>query len=595
MTRTAEIRVRAQDDARFALSLVSRDLADAMYVYDNTDSPIDLRMEDNPPGTPTFASVYYAKVDIVLPRMRGYCTATDALHDPLGVGYPREFPRHVPGSTLDEASPTCPYDFTALELRPIQPLAPDTKIVRYFIGLRDPSLPYANGYRNRLTGDTEDNMFILYRAEFSPFDNRLFPASMTDVNQRLSDSYFFYRSCWSGDPNPVNMDGDPFYKAWKKISRPVVTINDTDLVMIDDSVTPPEVTPTVRFMPTAIENDPMTPTYDSGDDPEHGDALPTVYKATYGHWVLPYKITVDPLAGKEVANASDRYYYEAMPGQGAVGSQEPPTDMCVYKITSSGSTFVFNITHYERTKADNIYNAGEIWPDADPANEVERAFTVDTMKGTANLAFPVVDQDLSDSLSGILGGNVAMSKSADTNAINATWTTSDPYRRLLFNQNNPPVDVERILEGSSVVPDSVRIIGPNVTVGYSTGYLRYSRLPFLLNDPGPNQYTVDLDYPVLDVTENVIPGTENTAAVYFNSLPTVVQESGSGPLPKDKQVYLYYEVQNNKKGDMLRASYTTKSLMTVIMGIRIYDTGTRKGRAELVQLTNKVRLRNVRT
>ena len=50
-------------------------------------------------------------------------------------------------------------------------------------------------------------------------------------------------------------------------------------------------------------------------------------------------------------------------------------------------------------------------------------------------------------------------------------------------------------------------------------------------------------------------------------------------------------MQNNLKGDLLHANYVTKELMTIIMGIRIYDSNS--GKVQAVQLTNKMRLKNI--
>jgi oxalate decarboxylase/phosphoglucose isomerase-like protein (cupin superfamily) len=87
---------------------------------------------------------------------------------------------------------------------------------------------------------------------------------------------------------------------------------------------------------------------------------------------------------------------------------------------------------------------------------------------------------------------------------------------------------------------------------------------------------------------------KGTAAVYFHSLPATESALGD-PLPegtlRDKKIYVYYEVQNNKQGDILKASYSTKSLITVNVGVRVYNITS--GKPASVQLTNKVRVKNV--
>lgn len=541
MTRQAEVMVRAQDDARQALSLLSRDLANAMYVYDNTRDAINFPVV-NRVGDPVVVPVMYAKVDMVLPRMRGYCP-----HDPS----------HTPGGVPrgDEAAPVCPVCARVLELKPVEPLAPDTKIVRYFVGLQDPTQPYANGFVNKLTTVSTDNTYVLYRAEFDVWSNRLFPEAMS-VSERLSDPNFFYRS-------ELNANGETYAQAWKSISRPIVSIANTDLIKLDfDADGSPLVTPTVRFTPTAIYNDPMVPTTDSDDNPEYADTPPTVYKASYGHWVLPYEVTIEP-------EDTPDFYFRTMPGLGGSQSPDPPTDMCVYRIAhsgSGGSKLIFNISHYERTRENSPLGVGEIVPKA--VDGPQRAFLVDTVRGTVDFAFPVCDSSASNE------NNMVLSRVLDSDGVN---TIIEGMRRVLVNDT-----VDRILNGSLLVPGSVRVIAPGAQPDESFGKpVLYTRVPFLLYDPGPNQFSVD---PYYDEQKGV-------ASVNFHTLQTVSGNPGI-PLPSGK-VMLYYEVQNNRKGDRIRASYCTKSLMTVIMGIRIYNPIG--GRPESVELTNKVKLRNVRT
>lgn len=536
LTRQAEVMIRAQDNARLALSLVSRDLANAMYVYDNTEAPMNFPVT-RADGTPVIVPVYYAKVDMVLPRMSGYCP-TDPAHTPGGL------PRG------EEAAPECPVCGAELELKPLEPLAPDTKIVRYFVGLLDPLIPYADPNTQRLVEAGGDNMYILYRAEFSPTDTKLFD-NVTDPMANINDPSFFY---------------GPHAAEWKRISRPVVTLQSVNLVRIEyDNNGEPLVTPSVRFMPTAIYNDPLVPTSDAGDDPEHGDTPPTKYKAAYGHWVLPYEVICEPDPGGP-------YFFMTRVGLGGNSDPDPYYDMCIYRTdrASGQQRFVFNISHYEHTRLAGVYalaqfGAGEILPASD--NNEQRSFIVDAVRGTVNCALPVVQQNLSTQLS------MAVSKSADTQQINDSITLY-PGRHLLINE-----PAEQIIRNSSVVPGSVKVIGPDARLGREPEPVLYTRIPFLLYEPQPNQYSVD---PYFDEQNGV-------AQLRFHTLHTASGNPGS-PLPPG-DVWVYYEVQNNKTNDAFRASYTTKSLMTIVMGIRVYGNS---GRAEVVELTNKVKLRNVR-
>lgn len=563
ITRQAEIIVRAQDSARFALAQISSDLADAMYVYDNTLDPVNFPIPDAG-GAPVVVRVIYAKVDLVLPKMRGFCPV-DASDTPGGAWRGDE-------AKPMEAAPMCPSCGVSLEMRPIQPLVQSDKIVRYFIGLKDPTRPYSNGFRQRLAEAGTDNMFILYRAEFHPSDDRLFPSGGTEDKNR-QDPNFFY------NPND-NGYGQTYAQAWREISRPVGAIEDVDLATIeyDTAGNPTSVTPTVKFTPTAIYNDPLTPTASSENNPDQGDAPPTVYKATYGHWVLPYKVVLEPAGGGGVT-------YETSPGLGS--TFDPPTDMCLYRVSLGAFTLVFNITHYERTKANSIYGVGEIWPLV--LNQRELAFTVDTVKGSVNFAFPNVDGNyciqLNDRIKSTfpnIDAKMPLSDVANTADIN-----TDPAGRLLINCAPSSGPDPRIFDNATIVPGSVKITAPDAArAGATPPQMTYTRTPFPIRDPQPNQFSADIAHN-RDAADNVLTGV---GAVYFCRSKPVNPTAGQLP-PSVNNVWVYYEVQNNRKGDVLRASYVTKSVMTIMVGIRIYDSTS--GRAQMAQFTNKVRLRNV--
>ena len=581
ITRQAEIIVRAQDNARFALTQISSDLANAMYVYDNTLDPVNFPVPDAGGGT-IVVPVIYAKVDLVLPKMRGFCPV-DASHTSGGQW------------RGDEAAPTCPYVYpdgrqcgVSLEMRPIQPLVQSDKIVRYFIGLKDPTRPYSNGFRQKLAEAGTDNMYILYRAEFHPSDPALFPELDENGNTRPEDQN-------RQDPNFFYNPG--YEQAWREISRPVGAIEDVDLATIeyDADGNPTSVTPTVKFTPTAIYNDPLTPTASSENNPDQGDAPPTVYKATYGHWVLPYKVVLEPEKG-----GGGSFTFETWPGLGDSNSQHPSTDMCVYRVDHLAGgdvyTFVFNITHYEKTK-DPIYGVGEIWPPA--LNQRRLAFTVDTVKGSVNFAFPNVDVARCTQLNTTIhttwpnvDAQMPLSDLASTGTTNPGDINADPAARLLINCAPSSGLDPRIFDNATVVPGSVKITAPDgVRGGDPPPQVTYTRTPFPIRDPQPNQFSVDLAHNLNAATPPTL--ALGVGAVYFcRSKP--VNPNAATPLPSGvNNVWVYYEVQNNRKGDVLRASYVTKSVMTIMLGIRIYDSTS--GKAQMAQFTNKVRLKNVGT
>lgn len=572
ITRSAEIMIRAQDNARFALAHVGEDLSNAMYVFDNTHNYTIFPVFTTS-GTPVYAKVYNARVDLILPRERGYCPV-DTTHTPGGI------------PQGEEAAPVCPVCGAQLDLKPIQPLTQDTKIVRYFIGLKDPTQPYSNGYQRTLAeANAVDNTFVLYRAEFLPSDPSLFPPDPKtglprSSDENLNDPGFFY--------NPG------YAAAWRKISKPVVTLEDIDLVSIEyDSYGNPSVSPTVKFTPTAIYNDPLVPTTSDENNPDLAETAPATYKATYGNWVTPYKVIVEPDANDPL-NKVATYTYETMQGIAQEGAYDPDTDMCVYAIEHSktGATaphFAFNMTHYQATRGVSPFDAGEMWP-LDATKRL-RAFTVDTTKGTVNFAFPnVTDSNCINlnNLSPAIPAAERLTLSDRTSSTLLNDPSANPAARFLLNCPHNTGGDPRILYNATVVPGSVKITAPDVEPVQGTHpQVQYARVPYLMRDPGPKQFTVDVAHN-LDEHDNPLQGV---AAVYFHK-PSTVDQSIYGTLPDGQNnIMIYYQVQNNLKGDVIRANYVTKSVMTVVMGIRLYDNGSK--RPQFVQLTDRIRLKNV--
>lgn len=653
-THRTQTMVSAQDNARLALSQISKDLSDAIYVYDNTHDPINFPMEPKNVGnsknvTPSAwisskgvpPQAYYAKIDMVLPRMKGYCSSNS--HPSTES---REYDRG------EEAAPTCPKDGSRLELRPVQPSTPDTHIVRYFIGLADPGAttyaatdptgkaqtlyvnPYAPFYNDSATANNRtvsSNMYVLYRVEFNPSDPTLIPQNHKDgtprsLSEKLNDPNFFYNTDSNGSTyvdSQGNTVGEPYWHAWKKICRAIVTIGDTDLVKVtyaDDANHTPIVTPTVTFAPTAVSNDPLVPTSQASDDPEHSapagaseNAPPVSYRATYGHWVLPYEVTLTQKNGTTYKTAV------------STASDSTSGDMCIYR---SDGTQIFDIDRYLSSAAQSSYGAGTIYSGGDTAllSQPELAFTVDAAKGLVNCAFPHVNKTVSTNLSSVLNGYSAASFSVATSDINtfyANWKAVSPESAHRLWEIHDPADwaipstystglsatattisKDQMLGNSTVVPGMERVIGPNCNPGQSFGKpVQYSRVPFwnLNTEPGLNQYKIDVNYGQMPRADGSTAGA-GAGALYFMSnqtysggtdvhLPTATDYTGLGLTGTIDQIYVLYYEQNNQVGDSLRANYVTKSLLTVTFGMQIYDSTD--GKPQSLQLTNKIRLRNI--
>ncbi|MCX8053907.1 MAG: prepilin-type N-terminal cleavage/methylation domain-containing protein, partial [Armatimonadetes bacterium] len=308
MTRRAQAMIDAQDAARLGMEQISRELGEAMFVFDNSVAPVNIYRDGN---TPDFVYVNgqqgpvqlpvrqvgnniecftlpYGKIDFILPKMTMHCNNPD--HDS---GKPRNYPRG------NEAWPPCPVcGSTNVSAVPKIPLEQDVTIVRYFLGLRynnpkndpavdpKPTLPFGEGFfgwRSPWLGQVEpgdENQVVLYRAEFSPYDNKLFPPDMP-IEARLTDPIFFYRTA-------PNEDGVPCCERWMEIARVIGIGKYQDLVVgtFDPaSGNCTAVEPSVTFRFQAVNNDAFEGTYSTDSSFEYPSAVPVTFLGSYGYWI----------------------------------------------------------------------------------------------------------------------------------------------------------------------------------------------------------------------------------------------------------------------------------------------------------------------
>ncbi|MBB6048304.1 PulJ/GspJ family protein [Armatimonas rosea] len=285
LTRKAQNQVQAQTQARNGLHQISRELSQAVFVFDNTTTPVmfPLKFAVNigvggaattpygynwAGGVQVFpAPVLFSKVDFI----------------PSG---------HLPsGGTKD---PTTGDTIGGSDVR--FPLAPGTRIVRYFIGLKDNTRPYENVYQRRVaqfSADGRHNPFVLYRVEFDPTDPKLI--NQANYNSMLPDAGGFNDPNFFYNPNLAS-NGVSYAANWKAIASAVVDGPNQDVVnwVKDDTgdlVLTTPFRPLVSFAPGAVTGDNATPGFMTAAAAEVPNAVPTIYSSQQGHWSLPSSVT----------------------------------------------------------------------------------------------------------------------------------------------------------------------------------------------------------------------------------------------------------------------------------------------------------------
>ncbi len=583
MTREAQAMIDAQDAARLGMEMISRELGEAMFVFDNSVVPVAIYDDGT---TPKFTYVNgeqgpiqlpvrqvnneivcftlpNGKIDFILPKITMHCN--NPAHP---AGEPRDYPRG------NEAWPPCPVcGSTNVSAIPNMPLEQDVTIVRYFLGLRynnpkyDPAtysaadLPPGEGlfgWRSPWEGEIEpgtENQVVLYRVEFDPHDDTLFPPNMP-VEQRLTDPMFFYRTA-------PNKNGEPCCERWMEIARVVGIGKYQDLVIGKfDPATGNciGVEPSVTFRFQAIDNDAFEGAYSEEKGSEYPNVVPATYLASYGYWIDNHLTSTGAQINWSVTvfrNDNTIAYSTDVDDRG---------HLVILKYEYSGGSWkmperTFDITEY--------LNTGRITSGS--TNPVEMAFTVDLNKGKVIFALdpPRVG-----------GGRTGPVCLLDPAAINAAFynvfrTDRAGARRMAILETFDPAS-PWYLPNARIVPGSERVVGPDMNPGSHYGKpVRYERVPLNLGDAGVNQYKINYD-----------TGEIFFSPRYGQDLPVVPNSSGQGNQP----IEVTYKIQFNREGDVVKGDYVTKSLVTIHMGIRMFDPET--GKPHAIDLTNSVKVRN---
>lgn len=601
--------IAAQDNARTALQQISRELQDAMVVYDGLPlnlwhySAYDFDPNDDPvrpfpadSAIPVAQPVSGAMVDLVLPKMRYFCTGFNHYLNTL------ETTRD--GTQIDTrriAIDECPRDGGPVELRPTDPLQPEEVRVRYFVGLAQPTtdqtdptpLPgsindrtnphYQNGFLFKNTASASDNLYVLYRVEFNPV--------VTTPEGALTRNWLLDRDVSyggipfrAGTPNPNFFYDTAFAPQWKSRAVAIVTAQDTDLVRLVRTATnnwAPE--PAVRFLPSAIANETLTPNSQSGTFEAIGlqgaPRPPTQYAADYGNWSGPLADMTRPLTETVM-----------------MGPQRPDVPALAAQFVPGPRIQIFEQSPGTGGMGDRL---DKVYDSAVPSGVEarQRLFSWDSRRGIVNFALRRSQFPVPDGVDGeAFTATVTQDFTADLKADMATVqipsfsgqveTVPSGFGALMASplfgprtagawQGQPRV---KIVPGSeSITRILSRGTGPSPSVlmervGYTGLGLAGGDQYVAQTDLAPNQYTIDY----------------STGIITFSDKDPSLLEARPGG---SQDLLIRYQFQTNRSTDVVRATYATRELMAVQLGLQQYEPRT--GEAQAIQLTNRVRVRNV--
>ncbi len=638
LTNRARVQVQAQDTARQIIETLERDIADGVFIHDNSGQNVNFWVPDpsGAPGvTPMPAIVMptpFARLDLIPPaRVNDQNPALD---------------------------PTVPIDpTTGLPVEDERgelavPLAPGRVIHRYWLGLRDnatmadgifgtsgrPIKPYVNHYenaRNRNLSPADHNPFLLYRAVFTPYTARgLVDTRLLNIGRHgsldaaLADPNFFYDNDVAQRPadptiasaavpgwKDLNGDGQVNYSEnWRAVARTLVPSDRADMITAErDDLGNPiydtvggqprmRLTPEVRFQPTYVGNDPGVPSSKSDLAAESPSVSPSSHIETYGHWAIPFGTYI--YRSNLTAQVLEYFFWDGTPGT---------TVKYITFDTNSGTVTGVADTGFNPREPRNLPGA------MTPGRFL--MFTVDERRGVLNFAFPHSITQGGDSMPARIrpaqaNGEYNYVRGTAGNALNACRTVSllpyDPIENPtgMLPGDNPADPNPALLRIPDVriVPGSETVSGPDMRPGPHYGQpITYTRAPRNtdMKDLGPNEYMINYtnvpnaNMGITDPDPRVqamLRTLQRAGTIIFNSADDVPGSPRSLPetvndLGDPIFIEVNYKIQNNRPADVVKASYLTRQMITAAVSVKLYDFKSRQPQS--ATLTQKISVRNL--
>ena len=437
---------------------------------------------------------------------------------------------------------------------------------------------------------------------------------------------------------------------WKAIARAMVPTDRADEVVIqrdsqknviyDAATDLPRIIPQVRIQPTYVGNDAGAPSSMADAANESPTALPpSSYAEAYGAWTLPFRLYVFRSANPPTNPLSQSLltYYFAN-GNGSIYYQTYDIPTGTLGFADPGQLTDWVLGQYVEPTDKERYAALQ------PNRRPQIMFTTDTRRGMSNFALPdwIVLHDgagnkYDSSQRSLLYGDgtrySALGSDFYAQEPNQRFAAmqaagQNPYRMISLASLDDPIVVPPLprlnsetaaagprpplelqpdgrtwIPNVQIVPGSEKVTGPDMKPGPHYGrQITYTRVP-RNSDPlniGPNEYMIN--YTNLAVGAGT-PMELRAGTIIFDSNPNAPNQPPRHDLPT--QVYgpagalvapgavisITYQIQNNLPSDIVKGDYLTRQLMTLALGVRLFDFNS--GQPQQVTLTQKIRVRNL--
>lgn len=385
----------------------------------------------------------------------------------------------------------------------------------------------------------------------------------------------------------------------------------------------PRVNPQIRFTPTYVGNDAGAGTSNSDTANESPSTAPTAYQETNGAWTRPYRLYM--FRSSLNANPLKFFYYTGEEGLGDGGYhyniREQTFDTGTGSLISDDPV-AFTVDPVQLARGRYMLLAGRR-PDA--------LFTVDIRRGLTNCAFP--DYLVLHSSTGVPTPSTYYPQEPNKRYDDLAAALQNPYRmislatlddpailgalglpalntELAGGGPRPPLEVQpdgrTYIPNMTVVPGAEIVRGPDMRPGPHYGQsITYTRVPrngdptkdiganeYMINyanrpNAGPNPDPIDKAGTIILDSQVDAPGQPARHALPVNSYdPTTGALTGPAA-----PIVVTYQIQNNQASDVVKADYLTRQLMTIALGVRLYDFNS--GQPQQVTLTQKIRVRNL--
>ncbi len=596
LTREAQAEAVAQDTARRLIDDVSKELANATFIRDSSGRSAGLEI--------IMPEEYFA---VTLPEAQRHIYLPYAKIDfyPPSQGNPGD-PQYNPYVGKQDPTLKNKGPIGTLNL----PLARGISMVRYFIGLQDPTQEYRNTAEQKLVRATlGDNLFVLYRAEVIP----------VLANGQVNTEFF-----------DVGPDGQPVYddptfftatstdtaakrqriQSWRNASTTVSIVDRMDLInvvrdlkskdVIFDPNGRPQVSSLLSFQPQRVEDEPMSQDTTTSLGEEFPNKVPSGYNSLNGGWTDSYGVTIyrDPLGGTDkywtdeefINNKWHRIVWHQFQSIGGNPESERVFDITKYMDSVQAGTPDLKTATYQ------------------PLNSQPLMFTVDQETGKLSMTFDRQSWTITNPWLPSTG--LALTWQSDLNPDPTTVNGAYNYQY----RNHPQWDrrIQRFIrlrddmdsplalwKNATIVPGTEVVIGPDQRPGVHYGApICFRRVPSLSTEMGPNQYRINYTALPFDpvalksqgfdpndpeVLKYIMPRFE-PGYIQFYSDPYYPMPEGT------RNIQVSYRFQLNTSADIATVDYSTREVLLINMAVRKFTQGA--STAHMTTLTNKVKVRN---